>query len=119
MLVFGAADFITGIQTLVRPESYLSWFSLPIGVGVEPSAHANGLAAVAIGLYYGLSAIQENRALFVFSVPMRLFSAATFWFNGGPWFVVGLWEAAGALTTGVGLLLDGAWSPRKVDMRTN
>lgn len=104
MLAFGVSAFITGAHTLIRPHSFLSSFSLP--VSAVPSVYGNALAAIAMGIYYTLSALQENRAFFVASVPMRLLTAGVFGFQGGPFIAISLWEGAGALATGCALLLD-------------
>lgn len=104
MLAFGVSAFITGTHLLIWPQSFLSSFSLP--AAAEPLVYGNALAAIAMGIYYTLSAVQENRAFYVASVPMRLLTTGVFGFQGGPWIVPSLWEGIGALATGFALLLD-------------
>lgn len=82
----------------------MSTFSLP--AGAEGSVRGNALAAIAMGLYYTLSSVQENHAFFIATVPMRLLTAAVFVLQGGSWIVPGVWEAMGAVTTTLALLLD-------------
>lgn len=104
ILAFGVSAFFAGAHTLIRPHAFMSSFSIP--AGAEPPVYGNGLAAIAMGIYYTLAAVQENRAFFMASVPMRLLTASVFGVQGGPWVVPGIWEGVGALATGVALVLD-------------
>ena len=104
MLAFGVTSFASGLYTLTNPTSFISNFSLPIGS--EGSVRGNALAAIAMGIYYTLSVYQENRAFYLATVPMRLFTATVFSFQGGAWTVPAAWEGIGALTTAAALLFD-------------
>jgi hypothetical protein len=104
ILAFGITAFLSGTYSLLFPESSLSNFSLP--ASALPAAQGNALAAIAMGIYYTLAAVQENRAFFAATVPMRLLTATVFWAQGGRWKVASLWEGIGAGLTGLMLLLE-------------
>lgn len=69
-LAFGASSLLTGICILFSPGSMLSTLSL--SDASLPAIRANALAAVAMGIYYTLAFVQDNRAFFVATVPMRI-----------------------------------------------
>jgi hypothetical protein len=104
ILAFGMTAFVSGVHTLFQPVSFMSTFSLP--PGSEGSVRGNALAAIAMGLYYTLSSVQENRSFFIATVPMRLLTATVFAIQGGSWIAPAMWEAMGAAMTGIALLLD-------------
>lgn len=104
ILAFGATSLLSGAYSLLFPDALLSTFSLP--ASALPAARGNALAAIAMGIYYTLASVQENRAFFAATVPMRLLTATVFWMQGGGWRVPSLWEGIGAGLTGVTLLLE-------------
>lgn len=110
ILAFGITSFLSGAYSLLFPSRFLSTFSLP--ASALPAARGNALAAIAMGIYYTLASVQENRAFFAATVPMRLLTATVFWMQGGGWRVPGLWEGIGAGLTGLTLLLE-----RNIDAR--
>jgi len=71
-----------------------------------PALRANALAAIAMGIYYTLAFVHDNRAFFVATVPMRILTAVVLGLQGGPWMYVALWEGYGAYFTGVVLALE-------------
>lgn len=105
ILAFGVTSFLTGGYTLVSPSSVQSTLELP--PSSLPATRGNGLAAIAMGIYYTLAAVQENRAFFVATVPMRLLTATVFWGQGGGWRAASAWEGIGAVLTGVAMLVEG------------
>jgi hypothetical protein len=58
-----------------------------------------------MGIYYTLAAVQENRAFFKLTVPMRMLTASVFWAQDGGWRMAGLWEGVGAVATGAALYM--------------
>ena len=98
---FGLTAFFAGIRSLLLPTSALDSFDLPFSC--LPASQGNGLAAIAMGIYYTLAAWQENRAFFVLTVPMRTLTATVFWSLGGTWKMAGIWEGAGAGLTAITL----------------
>lgn len=109
ILAFGATSFFTGAYILLSPSLALSSLCLP--PSSLPAIQGNGLAAVAMGIYYTLAAVQENRAFFAATVPMRLVTAMVFWVHEGRWKAVGAWEGIGAVLTGGAMLVE--WRMRR------
>jgi hypothetical protein len=109
---FGVTALIAGIVSLLDPASSSSQLGFPLACA--PVARGNALAAIAMGLYYNLAAYQENTAFFIASVPMRLLTTTVFFAQG--WTAPAVWEGAGAVITGVALLVGrGAASRSKSD----
>lgn len=105
ILAFGLTSFATGAFTLLSPETMLTSLSLP--ASSLPATRGNGLAALAMGIYYTLASVQENRAFFAATVPMRLLTAMVFWVQGGSgWRAAGLWEGVGAGVTAAAMVVD-------------
>jgi hypothetical protein len=104
MLAFGVTAFASGVHTLITPASFVSALALP--VGSEGAVRGNALAAIAMGIYYTLSVVQENRSFYIASVLMRLVTTTVFGLQGGPWIVPAAWEGIGAVSTALALLLD-------------
>jgi len=104
ILAFGASSLLTGIYTLLSPGTMLFTLSLP-EVSL-PAMRANGLAAIAMGIYYILAFIQDNRVFFAATVPVRMLTAFVFGMQGRTWSYVALWEGVGAGLTGVMLALE-------------
>jgi hypothetical protein len=104
VLAFGVTSFLAGAHTLIQPSFPISAFGLPSGS--EGSVRGNGLAAIAMGIYYTLAYAQQNRKFFIATVPMRLLTSFVFAFQGSAWIAPSLWEGLGALMTGFALLLD-------------
>ncbi|CAJ2501521.1 Uu.00g043740.m01.CDS01 [Anthostomella pinea] len=100
---FGLTALLAGIGSLLDPAGSLPQLGLPYAC--VAAARGNGLAAIAMGLYYSLAAYQENTAFFAVTVPMRSLTTAVFWAQG--WRLPAVWEGAGALATAFALLLWG------------
>lgn len=101
--LFGITAFLAGVNNLLSPEAALETFGL--SDSCLPPILGNGLAAIAMGIYYCLAAWQENRAFFILTVPMRCLTATVFWRAGGAWQLAGYWEGGGALLTLIALVL--------------
>jgi len=112
---FGATALIAGIASLLDPALSSSQQGFP--VACAPVARGNALAAIAMGLYYNLAAYQENTTFFIATVPMRLLTTSVFFAQG--WTAPAVWEGAGAVTTGVALLLAGRGATSSRDDREN
>ncbi|EYE90582.1 uncharacterized protein EURHEDRAFT_286571 [Aspergillus ruber CBS 135680] len=112
ILAFGAVSLLTGIYILLSPESMLSMLSLPSAS--LPSIRANASAAIAMGIYYTLAFVQDDRTFFAATIPIRMLTAAVLGMQGGAWLYVALWEGIGASFTGVILALEGFQS-RKIE----
>ena len=104
ILAFGVSSFAMGLITLANPESQAVQLDLP--AGASNSINGNGLAAIAMGIYYTLGAYQNNIPFFIATVPMRLLTTFVFWRQN--WTLPAFWEGGGALLT-AGTLLWG-WS---------
>ncbi|KAI1324967.1 hypothetical protein F5Y16DRAFT_401836 [Xylariaceae sp. FL0255] len=112
---FGLTALLAGIISLAdsyssssSPMSPTSQLGLP--QSCIPATRGNGLAAIAMGLYYSLAAHQENTAFFLATVPMRLLSTVVFWTQG--WWIPAVWEGGAAVLTGVAILMDRRGSGR-------
>lgn len=92
---FGVTAFVAGCFALLSPSDALTDECKPVAAG-------NGLAAIAMGIYYCLAASQENVLFFKLTVPMRLLTTVVFWGHG--WTAVAAWEGMGALLTAFTLL---------------
>ena len=99
--LFGITALLAGLSNLLSPTNALSAFDLPDAC-LQPM-YGNALAAIAMGIYYTLAAYQENRAFFILTVPMRMLTAVTFW--SVRWKTAGVWEGAGAVLTGLALVM--------------
>ncbi|KAK6526512.1 hypothetical protein TWF694_005095 [Orbilia ellipsospora] len=112
--LFGISAFIAGTLTTISPAITASNLSLPAIPGTLESVQANGLAAIAMGIYYNIAGYQENRTFMIATVPMRLLTTMVFLksaaqagdVDGGGWMTAGLWEGLGALATAIALWAD-------------
>lgn len=95
--LFGISCLVAGIHTIISPPTFIANFSLP--PDALPTVYGNGLAAIAMGLYYILAAYQENWMFFIATIPMRLLTATVFASLGGPWMLPAVWEGVGALAS--------------------
>lgn len=95
---FGATSFLAGIVQLINPparalESTRCW----------SAEDGNALAAIAMGIYYTISAYQENRTFFLATIPMRSLTTFVFWRHGR--IDVAVWEGLGAFLTAASLMV--------------
>ncbi|KAH7117557.1 hypothetical protein B0J11DRAFT_536242 [Dendryphion nanum] len=109
--IFGLSCFLSGIFTLFNASISLSTLDLP--PTARPAVQASSLAAIAMGVFYCLAAWQENRAFFKFSLGTRTLTTVVFLRTGGPWWMLGIWEGVGVLSTMAGLV----WDRRKRNAR--
>ncbi|OAX79235.1 hypothetical protein ACJ72_06446 [Emergomyces africanus] len=113
--IFGLSSLFHGIRTLLHPSGVL----IPLGLPATalPAINATSLAAIAMGLYYTLAAYQRNKSFYALTVPMRLLTASVLWnqsrlgVKDRGWRTAALWEAGGALMTGLALVWE--WGVRK------
>ena len=101
---FGLSALLAGLQNLLFPQSALATFDL--SSTCLPPTLGNGLAAVAMGIYYILAAWQENHTFFKLTIPMRMLTATVFWSLGGTWKLAGVWEGAGASATALAMVWE-------------
>ncbi|KAI0204866.1 hypothetical protein F4808DRAFT_474172 [Astrocystis sublimbata] len=99
--VFGVTAFLAGVSSLIDPSSSAAQLNFPLVC--TPVARGNALAAIAMGLYYTLAAYQENTMFFAATVPMRLLTTTVFFAQD--WTLPAIWEGAGAVLTGIALLI--------------
>lgn len=67
-----------------------------------------------MGIYYILAFVQDNRAFFAATIPMRMLTAALLGIQGEAWLYVAFWEGIGAGLTGVMLALE-RFQARKIE----
>ncbi|KAF2744577.1 hypothetical protein M011DRAFT_470426 [Sporormia fimetaria CBS 119925] len=94
---FGWSALTTGVLTLLRPSLTTVHLCLPLEA--EPAVVASGLAAIAMGVFYILAAVQENRAFFYLSLCTRGLTTCVMYNVGGRWMQVAVWEGFGVLGT--------------------
>jgi hypothetical protein len=111
LYAFGVSAFIAGVSTLVDPQSNAKFLMLP--TAALPAVRGNGLAAIAMGIYYTLAAYQENKAFALATVPMRCTTASVFFATGGNWHVAAWWEGGSAAITALALLWERSRSHAK------
>lgn len=99
ILAFGITAFLSGVLTLLIPETATSQLQIPLDC--VPPLRGNGLSAIAMGIYYTLAALQNNRAFFKLTIPMRLLTTFIFWRQG--WTLPSIWEGASAFLTALTL----------------
>lgn len=106
--LFGISALAAGLFSLIDParSPTQQHVSLACQAACAPSSRANNVAAIAMGIYYPLLAYQENRAFFIATVPVRLFSSVVFARSGAGWWEVGMVEGFGALATAVALVWE-------------
>ena len=120
MFVFGVLALLLGLLGLIRPELVLSMLGFTV---LDRAARAAGdytlvfiiassMASFNMGAYYILAALNDVRAFYKWTVPFRCitfiaFTTVTLAHLAPTRFVVvGIWELAGAIATGIALRLD-------------
>lgn len=128
MFVFGVIALLLGLLGLIRPELLLSILGFSI---LDRAARAAGdytivfmtassMASFNIGVYYILSALNDMKKFYLWTVPFRLVTFTVFTtvaLTGvAPmrFISVGLWEGIGAVATGLALYFDGKKAPQLV-----
>ncbi len=128
MFIFGALAFLLGLVGLIRPEWLLSLLGFTVIERAQRAAGdytivfmtASSMASFNMGVYYMLSALNDLKKFYFWTVPFRLVTFTVFTlvvlqgiapmrFIG-----VGLWEGLGALATGIALYTDSR-SPNRKD----
>lgn len=128
MFVFGVIALLLGLLGLIRPELLLSILGFSI---LDRTARAAGdytivfmtassMASFNIGVYYILSALNDMKKFYLWTVPFRLVTFTVFTtvalMGVAPmrFISVGLWEGIGAVATGLALYFDGKKAPQPV-----
>jgi hypothetical protein len=108
MLVFGTLITASGMTGLFMPGLLLDFFG-PSRGGAVLFVMACSQASLAMGVYYMLAAVNNNRMFIGRSVPLRMINFAVFasmvllGFAPGQWLLVAGLELVGALVTGIAL----------------
>ncbi|MGC8856627.1 MAG: hypothetical protein ACP5QU_07500 [Anaerolineae bacterium] len=120
MFIFGALAFLLGLVGLIRPEWLLSLLGFTVVERTQRAASdytivfmtASSMASFNMGVYYVLSALNDLKKFYFWTVPFRLVTFAVFTLVAlqgiAPmrFIGVGLWEGLGALATGIALYTD-------------
>lgn len=120
MAVFGVIAVLLGAVGVVWPEALLTVLGFEV-IPVEERAAgdythvfvaASSMASLNMGVYYLVATATEWRPFYRFTVVFRLLTFTVFSMlvladqAPGRFFGVALWEGAGAVATGLGLLHD-------------
>jgi len=113
MMIFGVLIVGMGMTGLMAPQFLLAILGLSeTGMSSHTTqlfVMASSQASLAMGLYYILSAVNETRIFFQWSVPLRIInfmvftSVVTVGVAPSSWLMVSGLELAGALATGIAL----------------
>jgi hypothetical protein len=128
MFIFGALAFLLGLVGLIRPEWLLSLLGFTVIERAQRTAGdytivfmtASSMASFNMGVYYMLSALNDLKKFYFWTVPFRLVTFTVFTLVAlqgiAPmrFIGVGLWEGLGALATGIALYTDSR-SPNRKD----
>jgi hypothetical protein len=112
MLVFGMLITASGMTGLFMPELLLDFFGFSTDGPAVLFVMACSQASLAMGVYYILAAVNNNRMFTRWSVPLRMMNFAVFagmvLFGVAPlqWLGVAGLELLGALATGITLALE-------------
>ncbi len=120
IFVFGVLAALLGVIGLIRPENTLALLNFDLLERAERAAGdftltfltASSMAAVNMGVYYVLAALNDVRIFYTWTVPFRVLTFTVFMLAvaGGiaPVGFVGVavWELLGAIATGVALWLE-------------
>lgn len=109
MLAFGALIAATGMTGLFNPEFLLHLLGLSGAGTTRLFLMASSQASLAMGMYYILAAIHNNRMFYRWSVGLRVVNFIAFTsmvlldFAPIQWLLVAGLEISGALATGIAL----------------
>ncbi len=120
MLIFGILALFLGFLGLVRPELILSLLGFTVLDRAARTAGdytlvfvtASSMASFNMGVYYILAALNDFRAFYRWTVPFRCLTFLVFTITAlvhvAPtrFILVGAWELAGAIATGIALRID-------------
>lgn len=120
MFVFGVLAFLLGFVGLIRPEVLLSILGFEVIERAQRAAGdytivfmtASSMASFNIGIYYVFAALNNVKIFYRWTVPFRtvtffvfttivILGIAPLKFLG-----VGIWEFAGAISTGIALYFE-------------
>lgn len=117
MFVFGVIALLLGLLGLLRPEALLSMLGFSV---LERTARAAGdytliftiassMASFNIGAYYILTALNDLKSFYKWTVPYRTLTFIVFTtvaltgLAPTRFIIVGVWELTGAIATGLAL----------------
>ncbi len=119
MFAFGILALLLGLLGLIRPELLLSLLGFTV---LDRAARAAGdytlvfmiassMASFNMGVYYVLAALNDLKTFYKWTVPFRCLTFIAFTIAGltlapARFIVVGTWELAGAIATGLALRSD-------------
>ncbi len=117
MFIFGVLALLLGLLGLIRPEILLSLLGFAVQDRAERSTLdytlvfmiASSMASSNVGVYYILSALNDMKKFYQWTVPFRcvtfvVFTTAVLTGLAPTRFIaVGAWELTGAITTGLAL----------------
>lgn len=120
IFIFGMLAFLFGLIGLIRPEMILSTLGFELANRAARASSdytivfitASSMASFNIGIYYMLAAVNDVKIFYRWTVPFRVVTFTVFTilviakiaplkFIG-----VGIWELAGALSTGIALYIE-------------
>jgi hypothetical protein len=117
MFIFGAIALLLGLLGLIRPELLLSLLGFTVLDRAERVAGdytlvfmiASSMASFNVGVYYVLSALNNMKQFYKWTVPFRCVTFVVFTtavltgLAPGRFLGVGIWELTGAIATGLAL----------------
>jgi hypothetical protein len=121
MFIFGVLALLLGLIGLIRPETLLSLLGFDL---IERAQRASGdytlvfaiassMASFNVGVYYVLASLNDLKIFYRWTVPFRILTFVVFTtvvlmgIAPSRFFVVGIWELVGAISTGIALKRDG------------
>ncbi len=120
MFIFGAIALLLGLTGLIRPEFLLSLLGFEVLERALRAAEdytivfmtASSMASINVGVYYLLAALNNVKIFYRWTVPFRTVTFLVFTtvvISGvapSRFLAVGIWELAGALSTGIALYIE-------------
>lgn len=120
IFIFGTLALLLGLLGLIRPEILLSILGFDLLDRAQRAAGdytiifmtASSMASFNVGVYYILAAVNDVKIFYKWTVPFRMLTFLVFTTavltNMAPskFIGVGVWELAGALSTGLALYFE-------------
>ena len=121
MFIFGFLALVLGLIGLIRPEILLSLLGFDVIERAQRTMgdytlvflSASSMASFNVGVYYILTAINDLKVFYRWTVPFRFLTFTVFTsvvlMGMAPFrfLAVGFWELVGALSTGIALYMEG------------
>lgn len=120
MFIFGILAFLLGLIGLIRPEILLSILGFDVLERAQRASSdytivfmtASSMASFNIGIYYVLAALNDIKIFYRWTVPFRVVTFIVFTsvvlagIAPDRFLGVGIWELAGAISTGIALYFE-------------